>query len=829
MLRLLATAIQRLLVLLQGRVSPADTVVPLQTAAPINLDFEKFTRGIDNVHVDVRLSPTFTQAAARLVFGLLEYQLWRGQGGMKPPDAEEMKSAYSQMIQAAIHRAKQLQNGMPLVELAQVAALKFILAQVQSALDQARQRLRKAAATASEVDRQAVAEQTVWFTRSRPKLHYTVASQVLEHIRRVEAGPLADLRHSLHGDRWTLPEHVLVNPLLFGETAMDDELLMKHYVLVAQGPDHLYSFAQLDRFLLYLFWRRPPVTPIEQALARATQDRDALIAEHARVMKKRRWARGVNQTGQFDAQVTALEEKIREATAALGRAQAAYAQESYAWAETPANAELLFDAGQAQQRLVAALKAGDQQAAAAWRSQQRFQHKLLQAVELQFLESGMMPSIVASYETATVYKNLTGVVTAQQLHQYLSSPASRDQVKQKIREKFSSANCAETFELLDDTAKRVDRAGRRIRRTCLVRFLRDFLALRRDLRNYHLMQKAMSQIQLLEDPRHLKLSKANNTLNEFLAAKEESTVSRTVIGHTILKADVRGSTIITTALRNRGLNPASHFSLHFFAPINALLETYGASKVFIEGDAVILCIMEYAEASEQHLSVARACGLAKRLLEVVQVQNVACRKTGLPELEVGIGLVYNAEPPAYLFDGETPIMISSAIGKADRMSSCSWMLRKQRSQQGAHAAVPLNVEVYEIPEGDPLRGEKGEVELRYNVNGIELDAAGFAKLKQEIAIESFEMPVPGVPEPVTFHAGRFPDTKGTMHRLLVREGRIRFFDRQSPNGGGENGQVFYEVVVNEQLVAAASERLKMESTAMNMPAFGFKPFHAPRS
>jgi hypothetical protein len=223
------------------------------------------------------------------------------------------------------------------------------------------------------------------------------------------------------------------------------------------------------------------------------------------------------------------------------------------------------------------------------------------------------------------------------------------------------------------------------------------------------------------------------------------------------------------------------------------------------------------------MSVARACGLAKRLLDVVQLQNVACRKAGLPELELGIGLVYSAEPPAYLFDGETPIMISSAIGKADRTSSCSWMLRKQRSQPGARVSTQLNVEVYEIPEGDPLRGEKGEVELRYNVNGIELDAAGFAKLKQEIALQSFEMPVTGLAEPVTVHAGRFPDAKGTMHRLVVREGRIKFFDRQSANGGAENGQVFSEVVANDQLIAAASERLKMETTAMNMPAFGFKP------
>jgi len=828
MIRLLANIVRRLLVLVQGRVSPSDTTIALQTAAPVNLDFDKFTRGIDNVHVDVRLSPAFMTAAARLVAHLLEYQLWRGQGGGKSPDVEEFKSAYGQMIHAAIHRAK-MQRLLPLVELAQVAALRFVLNYMQVALEQAKQRLRKAATTTTDADRQAVADQTVWFTRNRGKLQYTVTGQVLEQIRKVETGLLGDLRQSLHGDRWTLPEHVLINPLLCGESPMDDELLLKHYVLLTQGPDQLYSFAQLDRFLLYLFWRRKPKTATEQTLVRATKDRDALMAEQNRIKKKRGWTQSVTKTGQFDSQVAVLEEKIRDATAVLGQAQMAYAKESYAWADAPVNADLLFDLGQSKQKLVAAQKANEQQAVAAWKRQHKFQRLLFRAVELQVGDSGLLPSIAASYEAAATFKNLVGVVTAQQLLQFLSSPAGRSEIKLKIKERFPSADCAETYELLDGAAKRVDRLGDKERRASLVRFLRDFLTLRRDLRGYHLVQKAMAQVQLLEDPNHLKLSKANNTLNEFLAAKEEGAISKTVIGHTILKADVRGSTTITAALRKQGLNPASHFSLNFFTPINALLDTYGAGKVFIEGDAVILSIMEYAEASEQHMSVARACGLAKRLLDVVQLQNVACRKAGLPELELGIGLVYSAEPPAYLFDGETPIMISSAIGKADRTSSCSWMLRKQRSQQGARTATQLNVEVYEIPEGDPLRGEKGEVELRYNVNGIELDAAGFAKLKQEIALQNFEMPVVGSPEAVTFHAGRFPDTKGTMHRLVVREGRIKFFDRQSANGGKENGQVFYEVIGNDQLITTASERLKMEATAMNMPAYGLKPLQPPRS
>jgi len=38
------------------------------------------------------------------------------------------------------------------------------------------------------------------------------------------------------------------------------------------------------------------------------------------------------------------------------------------------------------------------------------------------------------------------------------------------------------------------------------------------------------------------------------------------------------------------MNPASYFSLNFYEPLTKILPRYGAEKVFIEGDAVILSI-----------------------------------------------------------------------------------------------------------------------------------------------------------------------------------------------------------------------------------------------
>lgn len=264
-------------------------------------------------------------------------------------------------------------------------------------------------------------------------------------------------------------------------------------------------------------------------------------------------------------------------------------------------------------------------------------------------------------------------------------------------------------------------------------------------------------------------------------------------------------------LRNRGLNPASHFSLNFFTPLNELIEVYGAGKVFIEGDAVILSIMEHAEALEHQFDVARICGLAKRLLSMVQAQNDLCRKDGLPELELGIGLVFQDEPPMLLYDGNNQIMISSAIGKADRLSSCSWMLRKHRSQHGN--TFYTNVDIYEIPEGDPLRGEKGEVHLRYNLNGIELDQPAFVKLQSEIALQRLDVDLPGDEEPTTIYTGRYPDLKGAMQRVVVREGRMRLLDKKHPKLGEMTQSLFYEVVTNDVVLEKVTEALKTDAAS----------------
>ncbi|WP_419615891.1 hypothetical protein [Thiolapillus sp.] len=154
--------------------------------------------------------------------------------------------------------------------------------------------------------------------------------------------------------------------------------------------------------------------------------------------------------------------------------------------------------------------------------------------------------------------------------------------------------------------KEIKHADTAQRRSWLIKVVEGYASLRRDLKLSWEMYRALDLIRLLDKPKELTLSRANDLLQEFSLQEEGQTPE--VKGHVILKADLRGSTELTASMLREGLNPASYFSQNLFDPINSLLQKYGAEKVFVEGDAVILMILEHANLPTQ--AVARACGLA---------------------------------------------------------------------------------------------------------------------------------------------------------------------------------------------------------------------------
>jgi hypothetical protein len=125
---------------------------------------------------------------------------------------------------------------------------------------------------------------------------------------------------------------------------------------------------------------------------------------------------------------------------------------------------------------------------------------------------------------------------------------------------------------------------------------------------------------------------------------------------------------------------------------------YGAQKVFLEGDAIILAILE--REGEPELAVSRMCVLAREIIEIVRGYNQLMLRSGMPELELGVGITLQESAPLYLMDGEHQIMISEALNESDRLSSCNKQARKVMESQ----AGPFHVYVFQSEEPKaPLR------------------------------------------------------------------------------------------------------------------------------
>ena len=789
----------------RGPADPTGSLMPLERSAPVRPNFDGFAKGIDNVRIDVRLSPQFIAKARTVAARSLDQLVGEGRWGGKSPgpsrlDWEHFRDAYGRMIEAAVHRAKAASQPM-IIWLVQFAALKFILALVQAELESRRQSMRSSVGSGSRVsddERVQVTERLSWLARNRARLRYQLANQLLDQIHQVESGSLRALRTSLLGSDSAVPDDIFFNPLLQADSPNDDDVQMKEYVYFGQGNATPYTYTAIEEFIPQLFRRRTPTHEKEIALANAEHACKEADAEVERFRKKQTRAKGPSQDGRLEK----LQALAEQAKTKLEQARTAYLENFYAWAEVPANADTLLNHKLFKERLQAARKKNDKELAGKLKAQMGFQRQLLASIEQRFYEKKFLSYVVAAYAIVPLYKDYNWALTAQELFQLMVGKPDMKELLGKVKERRASRKPLGVEPLLK-ARKQVLGMSRRKQRQYLVDFLKDFLSYRRDLVDYKIAMDAMNRIALQEDPDKLRLSRANRQLNEFLSAQEEGTVAHTLCGHVIIKADVRGSTKIVSLLRERGLNPASHFSLNFFDPIRELLGLYGANIVFIEGDAVILSLFEYQETAGSHVNVARACGLSKELLSIVDRQNVYSRENNLPELELGIGVVFSDEAPSFLYAGESQIMISPAIGKADRYSSCSWLLRKQRVQR-SHKRV----DVYAVPEGDPLHGEKGEVHLRYNVNGIEIDPPAFGKLQKEIVLQRVSVVIPGDSAPSTFYAGRYPDEKGIIHQVIVREGPIRIFNRTDQAEGTPTDARFYEVVADETVLQMVGQALQ---------------------
>jgi hypothetical protein len=743
---------------------PSLAAFPLK-AYTVKFTLDRLRPGVDNVRSDVRLSPRFLETIRCVVFQLVA----KHAGAQEPELAfepqprwtalqEEFEWMYSDVILGAVFKARSAAE-VQIDYLAQTAIVKALLDEIRNQFEELVQRFKGA------IRRCEISDDPHFSQPLRLKEQLGKLIQRQEAIRRaagrelfmllavIQRKELSEVREVHFGVESAMHHDVFTNPLLQADDPADPLFLMEEYgLLPGRYPDDVDTHPRLM----------------------------ALLHEILQ---------------EFDAPA---------ATTTDPQAEEACGRPIDGWLKQVDNIDLIFNPfASDHRRRILAKQGGAPRKLEALAARQRLQQAALELAWQRFREAGLMRRIAALSAIRPLVKDYCPPLAPRVLLDFMITPRTRRITAERLRKLETLHAARYPLAPLRQRAVELCRLSKAALQQALIAFLSNLVRYQRDLDNLGMLQEAMGGVNLVAKESLVNLSRANNTLYEFLLPQEMEREEQPVLRHAVIKADLRGSTEITRLLEHKGLNPASYFSLNFFEPIALSLAEFGAEKVFIEGDAIILMIAERAATPESGYCVARACGLAAAILQIVRRHNAQTARNGLPPLGLGVGVAFHEGAPAYLLDAGARIMISPAINRADRMSGCTHGLQERLDRR----RFPFNLHRFQVAAPPEAWWMPEEGALRFNVDGIELNPEGFRKLRQEIELTPIHLRLANLPDlKHRFYSGRYPTASGQLRPLLIREAQVPLVSLlPALKIEGPGKERYYEVVSQERLLRSVAE------------------------
>ncbi len=744
---------------------------PLGTYS-VQFKLDKLIPGVDNVHYDVHLSPGLCKSANRMIFHLFQKQsgveeiLDTDNSTNLLKEIDVFKRLCRDTLKGAVNKAKSSAE-IQVDLLSQIAIVKMLTEGIRSQYKELIEKLNDVARK-YEVSRNQdrnraikIKEKLSEIQKNKNSIFFDVGNEIFQYLVEIQSEYLKEMREAIFGFESNYPDDIFINPILYVENSFNDLFMIDQYVLLGhrfEDPDNYNTILFLVRNLLSKILL-PSISDPERPKQRgeiSNQDDEKASNNNLNVANH----------------------KIDE------------------WLMHVDNIDILFNSFRSENHYKELKKQKEDKKELVYLKKHiKKQERLLNFVYKNFDKAGLTKRIAASYEMQSVYREYCPPLVPHQVRQFLINPKQRKGITSQLNRLKGFYGKSFSLAPLKKKINHIKKITVKKNKEYMIKFFNGFARYHKDLQNFKMLREAMDSFNLVSDEKTINLSRENRTLYEFLLPHEQIHEKKPIINHVIIKADVRDSTNITNQMKEKGLNPASFFSLNFFNPITEILFEYAAEKVFIEGDAVILSITEREDTPEGWYAAARACGLAIKMLLIVQQYNVNSRKRKLPILEMGIGICFNSNPPTFLFDGSNQIMISPAINLADRLSGSSKSLRKPISDNKS----PFNLYVFQPAAREGTDG-KSDSKLRYNVNGIELNAEGFEKLSKEIDLKEIDCHIPELQqEKIRIHTGKFPTVTGKYQRLVIRETHISKIVRDDLSVIQPTTQKYYEVCTNPKV------------------------------
>jgi hypothetical protein len=805
-------------------------------AHKVTLPMGSLAIGVDNVRHDVFLSPKFVQVARDYLFDLIRQNASNSYlagvefRSSKPADSSTFRKILADLLRNSLTTAKHQKN-MEIDLLFRLAIVKFLTSELQNqfanVILDGKEYIRKRGEYFERSQQAHVIKARLTEMQSaRRDVLRLIGQTVAQMLIDIEENAVAKARKALFGEDYAPFYELLKNRLIFLDGGKDDFYFLEHYVLLGNYSRDPDRFEAVDA-LFQDFLKEAGVEPPDEAASskegqdfrelsrEAEKTRAELTAfEEQRESLRKKLERGdgifnkilsTSNPAELRASLRDTAKRIEELQAKLEQLapqiENARLQTDFATKDTqgklgdylndPENARRLFDPAGANE------------------AERTSRARLLGQWTTWLEEKELMIHLLASYEIRPIAGDFCPPVHLQQLKKAVVSREEARRVEELLKQVPAKRL---SMKPIEELSRRVRRYSREETQAMVLKFSLDFMRLRRDLRDAEHLAGCMERVNLVTAEKVRELSRLNNKLYECLLREEARPEHDQVVSHVIIKADVRGSTKMTQDLLAKGLSPASHFSLNLHEPVKRLLDRYSAKRVFIEGDAIVLAIFETEASRAYARPVARACALSKQILAVCNSYNDQAACSQLPSLELGIGVAFQGSAPTYWTDGESRIMISKALNLSDRLSGCTKLAKRMLRGQKTLFSIFHFLTAMEGASAEEL----DEFLVRYNMNGIELNEEGFAKLSEEISLEPIrtQMEYPWNKEEVVLYYGEVPIGE-SVEMLVLRKGVAR---QLQPDGkiGKPSEHNYFEVCTNPalyELVATMKRNPSMEFEA----------------
>ena len=245
----------------------------------IQISIDSLSRGIDNYHIDIRLSKKFSSDIKKLASLLIS------QTSVPKPKSwdnselfEKLRSSYLDLMTVLIHRVKTDLNADEICFL-QFASIKYILQFVRHQLDN---EIRKVQSRLSEnrnrgsSEALATDQRMFWLKKNYDAILYNVNKQIFSQLQRVEERQLCIIRDQFLGEDYEFAADALINPLLYTSELSALPLLLNEYSMWSWNGEDI-GFIDLNKKVESLFSKR--ITELEITPLRNEDEQQTVITE----------------------------------------------------------------------------------------------------------------------------------------------------------------------------------------------------------------------------------------------------------------------------------------------------------------------------------------------------------------------------------------------------------------------------------------------------------------------------------------------------------------------------------------------------------------------